>query len=135
MRRVSVWKWVCGEARVCGRVCGRFLTPSLFSTPPPLTAKGALGPLVRSLALAWAPAGIRANLVLPGPADTPFTRTVLSSKARVAATVAALPAFRLGAASDFIAPILFFASDGAAFCTGASLVVDGGGTARGMAPA
>jgi NAD(P)-dependent dehydrogenase (short-subunit alcohol dehydrogenase family) len=117
-------------------VVGSIASTLGYGTQAPYTAaKGALLPLVRSLALAWAPAGIRANAVLPGPCATAFTSAVLSSKRRVDATVAAIPAGRLGAPGDVVAPVLFLAGDGAAWVTGAALTVDGGGTARGMAPA
>ena len=117
-------------------VVGSIASTLGYGTQAPYTAaKGALLPLVRSLALAWAPAGVRANAVLPGPCATAFTAAVLSSKRRVDATVAAIPAGRLGTPGDIVAPVLFLAGDGAAWVTGAALTVDGGGTARGMAPA
>jgi hypothetical protein len=37
-------------------------------------SKGALIPLAKSLALAWAPDGINVNVVLPGAINTPFTQ-------------------------------------------------------------
>lgn len=36
--------------------------------------QGALLPLAKSLALAWAPDGINVNVVLPGASNTPFTK-------------------------------------------------------------
>lgn len=37
-------------------------------------SKGALLPLAKSLALAWAADGINVNVVLPGAINTPFTK-------------------------------------------------------------
>ncbi len=48
-------------------------------------AKGALLPMAKSLALAWAPDHINVNCVLPGPANTPFTTRVLNTKEKVRA--------------------------------------------------
>ncbi len=36
-------------------------------------SKGALIPLAKSLAMAWAPDGIQVNCLLPGAVNTPFT--------------------------------------------------------------
>mmetsp|Transcript_12922 Transcript_12922/g.31680 ORF Transcript_12922/g.31680 Transcript_12922/m.31680 type:complete len:284 (-) Transcript_12922:23-874(-) len=47
------------------------------------SSKGALVPLAKSLALAWAPDRINVNCVLPGAANTPFTTKVLGSKEKV----------------------------------------------------
>lgn len=41
-------------------------------------SKGALIPLAKSLALAWAPDGINVNVVLPGAINTPFTQVQLT---------------------------------------------------------
>lgn len=44
---------------------------------PYCASKGALIPLAKSLALAWAKDGVNVNVVLPGASNTPFTTNVL----------------------------------------------------------
>uniref|UniRef100_A0A383VPX6 Uncharacterized protein n=1 Tax=Tetradesmus obliquus TaxID=3088 RepID=A0A383VPX6_TETOB len=46
-------------------------------------SKGALLPLAKSLALAWAPDGINVNVVLPGASNTPFTKKILNTPEKV----------------------------------------------------
>ncbi|WIA35146.1 hypothetical protein OEZ86_003622 [Tetradesmus obliquus] len=44
-----------------------------------------------------------------------------------------IPLGRLAEPEDIAGPIVFFSSRAADYCTGTSLVVDGGGTSRAMA--
>ncbi|MFJ9544404.1 SDR family oxidoreductase [Streptomyces sp. NPDC101225] len=89
-------------------------------------AKGALLPLMRSLALELAPRGIRVNAVSPGLIDTPVyarmgvTPDMLDSWARD------VPLGRAGAPSDIAEAVAFLASDAAGYVTGDDLVVSGG---------
>lgn len=46
-------------------------------------SKGALLPLAKSLALAWAPDGINVNVVLPGASNTLFTKKILNTPEKV----------------------------------------------------
>jgi NAD(P)-dependent dehydrogenase (short-subunit alcohol dehydrogenase family) len=87
-------------------------------------AKAGLLGLTRSLAVALGPDGIRVNCVLPGVLMTesnadfpagPFTR------ARAERALA-----RDGHPGDITGAVLFFATQGAEFVTGQSLIVDGG---------
>ncbi|GAA4217023.1 SDR family oxidoreductase [Actinocatenispora rupis] len=78
-------------------------------------ARGALLPLMRTLALELAPRRIRVNAVSAGPVDgvTPEA-------------AAGVPLGRTGTTSDVAAAVAFLASDGASFITGHDLVVAGG---------
>eukprot|EP00195_Chlamydomonas_chlamydogama_P017219 CAMPEP_0202900320 /NCGR_PEP_ID=MMETSP1392-20130828/11108_1 /ASSEMBLY_ACC=CAM_ASM_000868 /TAXON_ID=225041 /ORGANISM="Chlamydomonas chlamydogama, Strain SAG 11-48b" /LENGTH=339 /DNA_ID=CAMNT_0049586689 /DNA_START=129 /DNA_END=1148 /DNA_ORIENTATION=+ len=96
-------------------------------------SKGALIPLMKSLALAWAPDHINVNAVMPGAANTPFTMRVLYSKAKVDYMLERIPLKRLAEPEDFVGPIVFLSSHASDYMTGSTLVVDGGGTARAMA--
>ena len=87
-------------------------------------AKAGLLGLTRSLAVALGPDGIRVNCVLPGVLMTesnadfpagPFTR------ARAERALG-----RDGHPGDITGAVLFFATQGAEFVTGQSLIVDGG---------
>lgn len=96
-------------------------------------AKGALLPLSKSLALAWAKDNIHVNVVMPGATNTPFTKRVLHDQHKLEYMLDRIPLARLADPDDLIGPILFFASRASDYCTGTQLVVDGGGTARAMA--
>ncbi|KAI8476783.1 MAG: short-chain dehydrogenase/reductase SDR [Monoraphidium minutum] len=100
---------------------------------PYCASKGALLPLAKSLALAWAKDGINVNVVLPGAVNTPFTTRVLDDPAKLAYILQRIPLGRLAEPEDIVGPILFLASHAADYCTGSLLVVDGGGTSRAMA--
>lgn len=89
-------------------------------------SKAAVQQLTKSLAIAWAPDGIRVNAVAPG-----FIVTEQSAKSRtdpkhVAAVNLRTPMGRWGEPADIAAPVLFLASSAAAFMTGTCLAIDGG---------
>ncbi|MEM9442228.1 MAG: SDR family oxidoreductase [Pseudomonadota bacterium] len=93
-------------------------------------AKAALRNLVRVLATELGDAGIRANLVSPGPIPTPgMDRLGLpedeleKAKAGFASMV---PLGRMGAAEDIADAIVYLASDEARYVNGAEIAVDGG---------
>lgn len=96
-------------------------------------SKGALLPLAKSLALAWAPDHINVNCVLPGAANTPFSMRILNNPEKVKYIIDRIPLKRLAEPEDFVGPILFLSSHGSDYITGTHIVVDGGGTARSMA--
>jgi NAD(P)-dependent dehydrogenase (short-subunit alcohol dehydrogenase family) len=81
-------------------------------------SKGGISAMVRSLALDYAPAGIRVNAVVPGATDTPLITGDPD--------VAQIPLGRLGTPDDVAAAVLWLWSDAAAYVTGSHLVVDGG---------
>ena len=82
--------------------------------------------LSRQLAAEWGPRGVRSNVVCPG-----MIRTALSAKFYEAPgfeqrRAAATASRRIGEPQDIAEPVLFLASDRAAYVNGAELVVDGG---------
>lgn len=85
--------------------------------------------LTRQMAVEWAPHGIRANAVCPGPIDTPMLRLMDDPAAGAAYLQAAVPQRRLGTPDEVAAAITFLASDDASYLTGVALPVDGGITA------
>eukprot|EP01024_Parvocaulis_polyphysoides_P000486 TRINITY_DN10120_c0_g1_i1.p1 TRINITY_DN10120_c0_g1~~TRINITY_DN10120_c0_g1_i1.p1 ORF type:complete len:303 (-),score=40.69 TRINITY_DN10120_c0_g1_i1:446-1354(-) len=96
-------------------------------------SKGALLPLAKSLAIAWAKDNIQVNCILPGPIGTSFVNPVLSDEERRKYIIDRIPAGRLGTPADVVGAILYFSSASSNFVSGTELVIDGGGTARAMA--
>lgn len=91
-------------------------------------AKGGIKLLTQTLAIDYAPHGIRVNAVCPGYIDTHLLKD-LPPEAK-AQLVRLHPMGRLGRAEEVARTVLFLASDDASFVTGSSLVVDGGYTAQ-----
>ena len=93
-------------------------------------SKHAVEGLTRATAVELAPLGIRVNSVAPTFVETPMTAPYLAEPAERASVVARIPLGRLGEPEEVAAAVLFAASPAASLMTGASLVVDGGWTAR-----
>ncbi|MEV4421254.1 SDR family oxidoreductase [Patulibacter sp. NPDC049589] len=89
-------------------------------------AKGALLPLMRSLAHELAPRRIRVNAVSPGMIDTPAYGKLGISRETIEAWGRDVPLGRVGAAADIAEAVAFLASDAASYITGDNLTVSGG---------
>ncbi|CAN0506098.1 unnamed protein product, partial [Discosporangium mesarthrocarpum] len=87
-------------------------------------AKAAINGLSRRLAVELAPFGITVNTVAPGTVMTP--RIEVLHAHRMAALEKAMPVGRLGRAEEIAHAVLYLATPGAAFTTGAILDVNGG---------
>jgi NAD(P)-dependent dehydrogenase (short-subunit alcohol dehydrogenase family) len=88
--------------------------------------KGAVSALSRSLAVEYAPYGIRVNTLLPGYVETALIGRYLSNPMIAKALLTQTPLRRFGTPEDIANAALFLASDEAAYITGAALNVDGG---------
>lgn len=86
---------------------------------------GVLG-LVRAMAVDLAPHCIRANLIAPGPIVVPRNQGLFSTAGSREMFARAVPAGRAGTPDAVAYAALYFASEEAAYTTGASLAVDGG---------
>jgi NAD(P)-dependent dehydrogenase (short-subunit alcohol dehydrogenase family) len=86
-------------------------------------AKGAITALVRSLAVEWAPHGVRVNAIAPGTIRTPRAGADPGDAARDRRGV---PMGRRGAPDEIAAAALFLVSDLSSYVTGQTLAVDGG---------
>jgi NAD(P)-dependent dehydrogenase (short-subunit alcohol dehydrogenase family) len=90
-------------------------------------SEGAVLALTRSLAVQFAPQGVRTNAILPGPVETPLLMDWLvkdeeARKIRLARN----PTGRFGTPEEVISLAVYLASDESAWTNGASLVIDGG---------
>jgi len=89
-------------------------------------SKGGIAQLTKSLAIAWAPEGIRVNAIAPGWIATPLTQALQDDPARSQAILNRTPMGRWGQAQDLAGPVQFLCSPSATFVTGVVLPVDGG---------
>lgn len=89
-------------------------------------SKGGIAQLTKSLAIAYAPDGIRVNAVAPGWIETPLTEALRENGERNAAILARTPLARWGKPEDIAGGVLYLASPLASFVTGTVLAIDGG---------
>ena len=99
-------------------------------SPAYAASKAGVVQLTKSLAIAWAPDGIRVNAIAPGWIETPMTVPARSDETRNRAVVERTPMGKWGKPADIVGPALFLASAAAGFVTGAVLPVDGGYSAK-----
>jgi NAD(P)-dependent dehydrogenase (short-subunit alcohol dehydrogenase family) len=88
--------------------------------------KGAVSALSRSLAVEYAPYGIRVNALCPGYVETALIGRYMNNPMIAKALLTQTPLRRFGTPQDIANAALFLASDEAAYVTGADLNVDGG---------
>lgn len=99
-----------------------FENPSILAYA---STKGALETLVKNWAAILGPQGIRVNAVAPGVIDTDMSNFTKTEAGRE--TALAMQALkRIGKPDDVADVVVFLASDGARWITGASIPVDGG---------
>ncbi|MGO9404692.1 MAG: SDR family NAD(P)-dependent oxidoreductase [Terriglobales bacterium] len=96
-------------------------------------SKGGMVLLTKAMAIDHGRQGIRVNCICPGDVDTPMLtedarRRGLDWKTHLAGCERR-PLGRIGTTDEIAKAVLFLASDDSSFMTGATLVVDGGGTA------
>jgi 3-oxoacyl-[acyl-carrier protein] reductase len=87
-------------------------------------AKAGIAGLTRSLAREIGSRGVTVNSIAPGFIDTDMTRAL--PEAQRDALLTQIPLGRLGRPEDIAAAVLYLASPGAAYVTGAVLHVNGG---------
>ena len=93
-------------------------------------AKGGVIAFTKPIAREAARAGVTANVVCPGPTDTPFMRETMDAQedadAVLGAVVKSVPMRRLAAPEEVATAVRFFARAEAGYVTGQTLSVSGG---------
>ena len=111
-----------------GSVLGFSPSPRHFATHAYAAAKAAAIGFSTSIAAYYASHDIRVNVLAPALVETPMARRAAQDEAilRFIATKQPLDGGRIGQPADLDAAAVFFMGDGARFCTGQVLAVDGG---------
>ncbi|HUD92383.1 SDR family NAD(P)-dependent oxidoreductase [Sphingobium sp.] len=105
-----------------------FLVPQAFNA-----IKAAVITYGKQLSQAWAPKGIRVNMVSPGPITYPggnWEGAKALAPDLYAGIVGQIPMGRMGTPGEVAKAITFLASPATGYVTGANLVIDGGFTKR-----
>ncbi len=89
-------------------------------------SKAAIYQLTKSMALKYAPEGVRVNAIAPGFIITEQTQKGRNDIEHYQAVIERTPFSRWGEPDDIVGPAMFLASEQAAFVTGQTIVVDGG---------
>jgi NAD(P)-dependent dehydrogenase (short-subunit alcohol dehydrogenase family) len=84
--------------------------------------------LVRNLAVELGPHGVRVNAIAPGVVRTEFARALWEDAGLRAQVQSSLPLRRFGEPEDIAGAAVFLVSGAGRFCTGQTLVIDGGAT-------
>jgi NAD(P)-dependent dehydrogenase (short-subunit alcohol dehydrogenase family) len=93
--------------------------------------KGAVIALTKSLAVQFAPQGVRSNAICPGPIETPLlTEWLLKDPEAKRVRLARNPTGRFGRPEDIVNAGIYLASDESTWTNGAVLVIDGGITSN-----
>jgi len=90
------------------------------------STKGAVLPITKVFALELAPFNIQVNAILPGTTDTGMAKAAMVDPNWTKQITEGIPMKRLGRTRDLLGALLFFASSDSDYCTGQTLIVDGG---------
>ncbi|WP_379152410.1 glucose-1-dehydrogenase [Paenibacillus sp. sgz5001063] len=92
------------------------------------TSKGGIKLMTETLALEFAPRGIRINNIAPGAIETPINAVKFADPASRAAVEKLVPLGYIGKPEEIAAVAAWLASDESSYVTGITLVADGGMT-------
>jgi NAD(P)-dependent dehydrogenase (short-subunit alcohol dehydrogenase family) len=90
-------------------------------------SKGAVLALTKSLAVQFAPQGVRTNAICPGPVETPLLMDwLVKDEEAKRIRLARNPTGRFGKPEEIVYMAIYLASDESRWTNGAAMVVDGG---------
>jgi NAD(P)-dependent dehydrogenase (short-subunit alcohol dehydrogenase family) len=119
----------CGVVVNFSSVAGRRGRPN---RAPYSAAKAGIEAMTRTMAIEWAPHGIRVNAVVPGWINTRLVQqNIASGASKLDSVLRAIPMSRLGDPAEVANVVTFLMSAQSSYMTGQSLVVDGGALING----
>jgi NAD(P)-dependent dehydrogenase (short-subunit alcohol dehydrogenase family) len=90
-------------------------------------SKGAVLALTKSLAVQFAPQGVRTNAICPGPVETPMLMNwLVKDEEAKRIRLARNPTGRFGKPEEVVYMAIYLASDESRWTNGAAMVIDGG---------
>ncbi len=101
-----------------------------ITVPGYAASKGAIGQMTMAFANEWAGSGVNVNAIAPGYISTDNTEALRNNAERANSILARIPAGRWGEPEDFAGPVVFLASEAAAYMSGSITLVDGGWMGR-----
>ena len=91
-----------------------------------ISKAGIIG-MAKALAKELGSVNVRVNVLAPGLVETKFSAAIFQHRAAYDRIMTTIPLGRHGQPQDIVGAAVFLASDAAAYVTGQTLVVDGGG--------
>ncbi len=116
-------------ARAPGAIVAMSSVNAVFGMPDHAAyaaSKGAISQLMKSMAIALGPHGIRVNAIGPGSIETPLIKDVVKDEASRAKVLSRTPLGRFGQPDEIAAIAAWLASDQASYITGETIYADGG---------
>ncbi len=90
------------------------------------STKGAVLTMTKVFALELAGDNVQVNAILPGTTDTGMAKAAMADPEWTRQITSGIPMKRLGRTRDLLGAVLYFAGPDSDYCTGQTLVVDGG---------
>jgi NAD(P)-dependent dehydrogenase (short-subunit alcohol dehydrogenase family) len=90
------------------------------------SSKGAVLTMTRVFALELADYNVQVNAILPGTTNTGMAEAAMADPEWTRQITEGIPMKRLGETNDLLGAVLYFASSDSNYCTGQTLIVDGG---------